>query len=267
MSEEAAVAAPAAPATPSTPAPAAQAPAPAEAVTGQKPAESAPAPKGEEKPETPDQAEKRGRSRFERKIDRLHRRAAEAEARAELLEKQLNEHKPKPADTGAPRLESFKDIEEYADAKAKYEADKALKEHSEKQKAETHKQMQSRLTEAWEGKAERALVKYDDFEEVVGEIQPTTPWAQALMEADNGEDIAYHLGKNLKEARRIAALPPLSQAREIGKLEAKLAAEPEKPKTHSKAPAPIAPLTGVSQVSSNDSDKEWFRKRLSGKRS
>lgn len=265
MSEVAAPAAPAAqaaaPSAPATapivsddPKTAAQAPAPTDG-------EAKPDPKPAEKPESRDNT---GRDR--RKMSRLYREAAEQRARADLLEKQLSEHKPKPQDEGAPRLDQYNDIEKYAEAKAKYESKKALDEHSEKQRAETHKQMQTRLTEEWEGKAERASAKYEDFEEVVGEIQPTTPWAQALMEADNGEDIAYHLGKNLKEARRIAALPPLSQAREIGKLEAKLAAEPKKPQTPSKAPAPIAPLTGVSQVSSNDSDKAWFQKRLSGKR-
>ena len=39
------------------------------------------------------------------------------------------------------------------------------------------------------------------------------------MEAENGDDIAHYLGKNPKEAHRIAQLHPRSQIREIGKLE------------------------------------------------
>ena len=42
------------------------------------------------------------------------------------------------------------------------------------------------------------------------------------MDCDNDVDIAYHLGLNIKESHRIAALSPLGQAREIGKLELKL---------------------------------------------
>ena len=87
-----------------------------------------------------------------------------------------------------------------------------------------------------------------------------------MMEADNADDIAYHLGSHPKEAQRIAALSPLSQIREIGKLEAKLLAEPAKPKAPSKAPAPITPLTGVAQVatevpSEQDDMATWIKKR------
>lgn len=235
----------------------------------QNPAELAPAPKGDEKtPATPDPAEKRGQSRFDRKIDRLHRRAAEAEARASLFEKQLNDLKPKAAeDPGAPKLEQFKDLDEWKQAIEKHAGERALKEHTAKQQSETQKQMQARLMEGWEEKAARADSKYEDFEEVVGDIKPNSPWAAAMMEAENAEDIAYYLGKNLKEAQRIASLPPVSQIREIGKLEAKFLAEPPKPKTASKAPAPVAALSGTSIVASDapavtDNDKTWFEKRL-----
>lgn len=260
-------AAPAAePAAPATPAEGGEAPA------AQNTAEQAPAtaPEGE-KPETTGQdPEKRGKSRYERRLDRAYKRAAEAQARAEFYEKQLNEMKAssvKPAeDPGAPKLDSFSDIEEYAKAKAKYESDRAVKEFQAKQQGETQKQQQARLAEEWESKAERGSGKYDDFEEVVGDIKPESPVMMALMEAENGEEIAYYLGKNIKEAQRIAQLPPLSQIREIGRLEAKLAAEPPKPKTPSKAPAPIAPLTGAAPVASDvpteqDDMGTWIKKR------
>lgn len=247
-------AAPAAPAAIGTPAP--------------NPAESAPAPKGDEtKPDTPDQAEKRGQSRFERKISRLHREAAEARAESNLLRRQLEEAKPKPqTDSGAPRLENFKDIEEYAQAVSKHAADKALKSDQEKRRSETQQQYQSRLSDGWESKVSRADGKYEDFDEVVGEIKPNSPWAMAVMEAENGEDIAYYLGKNLKEAHRIAALNPFSQAREIGRLEAKLLATPPQAKQPSKAPAPIAPLSGtapaeVSSISDTKDIGKWIKAR------
>ena len=79
----------------------------------------------------------------------------------------------------------------------------------------------------------------------MGELQPTTPWAVAVMEADNGDEIAYYLGTHLDEAKAIAALSPTAQIRAIGKLEAKLAAEPAKPSPTSKAPAPINPVSGT----------------------
>src|SRR5574343_169331 len=66
--------------------------------------------------------------------------------------------------------------------------------------------------------------------------------AQTIQVSENGPDVAYYLGTNPKEADRISRLPPLAQAKEIGKIEAKLASDPPVKKISS-APAPIAPVT------------------------
>jgi exonuclease VII large subunit len=246
----------------------------------QKPAGEAPAadPEGK-KPATGDAQEKpRSPRSFERRIDRLHKRAAEAEARAQLYEKQLAEARQQgqpQADPAAPKLEQFDyDPEKYAQAKAKYEADKALKEHTAKQQQETQKQQQQRLVSEWEERSERAEEKYPDFQEVVGEIAPNHPLGRAIMQVDNGEDVAYHLGKNLKEAQRIAGLDPFSQVLEIGKLSAKLAAQPAKPPKQSQAPAPIAPLSGAATPPNGEPDPsadygawlKWRQARVHGAR-
>ena len=114
---------------------------------------------------------------------------------------------------------------------------------------------------------EAADEKYEDFAEVVGELTPTTPWAIALMEADNGHDIAYYLGQHMDEAKAIAQMSPLGQVRAIGRLEAKLAATPPKAVTPSKAPAPITPLKGTEDAANasaepkDDNYKDWLRWR------
>jgi hypothetical protein len=268
MSE--AVLAPAAPAA----APAAT-PAPAVPAEGAQPAQNtaeqapATAPEGE-KPDTGQDPEKRGKSRYERRLDRAYKRAAEAQARAEFYEKQLNEQKASAApaaDPAAPKLEQFSDIEQYAAAKAEFEKTKALKEYQDKQQGETQKQQIARLNESWETKVEAISEKYDDWEDVVGDrIKPTNPTMMALMEAENGPDVAYFLAKNQKELARIDKLPLLAQILEVGRLSAKLAAEPPKPKTPSRAPAPITPVTGTAPVASNvpsesDDMKSWIAKR------
>ena len=236
------------------------APAPAEGAApaiAQDTAEQAPAapPGGEEKkPDTDHDPEKRRESRrFERRMDKAVRRAAEAQARAELLEKELAKARqsgPAEADPAAPRIDQFNDVEAYAAAREKYAASKALKDHQTKQQTEAQKQATAKLVESWEEKVERASEKYEDFQAVVGDIQPTTPWAIAGMQTENGSDVFYHLGKNMAEARRIAGLPPVMQILEIGRLSQKLADAPAKPKTPSKAPAPITPVTGASTPSS-----------------
>lgn len=255
------------PAAPAVPAVAADAP------VVQNTGEQAPPAEPEEKPEevTPELAAKREGRRFERKLDKAYRQRAEAQARAEILEKQLAEARQqtapsKPAE-GEPRLEQFDyDPEKYATAKAEYAKTQAGKELEAKQRAESGKAERQRLMSAWEEKVERADDKYEDFATVVGDLQPNSPFVAAIMEAENGEDIAYHLGKNPKEAQRIAQLGPLAQAREIGKLEAKLLAKPVEPKAPSRAPAPITPLTGASPVTSDapsetDDMRSWMRKR------
>lgn len=264
-------------AAPASPAPAAPVAAPAEVVNdGLKNADAAPAPlegeaKPEPKPEKPESRDTTGRDR--RKLSRLYREAAEWKAKAEFFERQTQELKPKEADPHAPRLESFSDIEEYATAKAKYESEKALKDHSAKQHAETQKQYAARIAGEWEERVERAVEKYDDFAEVVGEIKPTNPLSVAIMRAPNGEDLAYHLGKNPKEAQRIVGLDPVSQIFELGQLSAKLAAEPKKPPQPSKAPAPINPLSGGANQPSNEPDPsdvgnwvKWRQRQVHGAR-
>lgn len=240
------------PAAPAAPAPAA----PAEVVApdSQKtPAESASAPAPENAtPEktTPDPEEKRGSRRFERRISQAIRRAAEARAEADVLRRQLEDlRKPQePVDSGSPRIQDFDDAEKYAKAVAKYETDKALKKVSSDQQAKTYREQAEKLSATWEEKAERGGSKYEDFDEVVGEMKPTNPLTSAIMHLDNGEEVAYHLGKNLKEAERITSLPPILQVLEVGRLSTKLSAEPTKPKAPSKAPAPIAPVTGTKST-------------------
>ncbi len=226
-----------------------------------------------DKPEevTPEQEAKRAGRRFERKLDKAYRQRAEAQARSEFLEKQLAEIRQAPPaaakQPGEPTLEQFDyDPEKYAAAKAEFAKKSVANEFTAKQRQEAFQAENQRLVADWETKVERADGKYEDFDTVVGELTPNTPFVAAIMEAENGEDIAYHLGKNPKEAERIAKLPPRSQIREIGKLEAKLLAETVKPKAPSKAPAPIAPLTGTAPVVSdepNESDdmKTWMKRR------
>ena len=66
--------------------------------------------------------------------------------------------------------------------------------------------------------------------------------AETIQSSDVGPEIAYYLGSNPKDADRISRMAPLAQAKEIGKIEAKLALDPPVRKTTS-APAPISPVT------------------------
>ena len=230
------------------------------------PATEAVATEGEPPEETTEKdPEKASTRRFERRIDRAHRRAAEAQAKAEVLERELTELRAKqaPQAVNAPKMEDFTDVQEYAKAYANFEKGNAVKEYEQKQRDAVINSRRVKLEQDWEAKVSKASAKYEDFDEVVGELKPTTPWAVALMKAENGADIAHYLGSHQAEARKIFALDPYDQIREIGKLEVKLTA-PEKPKTPSKAPAPIEPVAsgggvGATEIEPNQ-PYETYRK-------
>lgn len=135
-----------------------------------------------------------------------------------------------------PDVNDFDNAQAYAEALAERKAQEMLT------RRETAKQ-QAALLDVYHEKEEDARTRYDDFEQVAynPNLPVTDVMAQTIQSSDNGPDVIYWLGSNPKEAGRIAALPPILQAREIGRIEAKLAASPPVKKT-SNAPSPIAPL-------------------------
>ena len=133
--------------------------------------------------------------------------------------------------------EQFESPEAYAEALAYQKAEELLA----KREAAKH---QSQVLESYQEREEAARDKYDDFEQVAynPKLNITNVMAETIQSSDVGPELAYYLGSNPKDADRIARLTPFMQAKEIGKIEAKLAAEPPMKRTTS-APAPISPVT------------------------
>ena len=158
----------------------------------------------------------------------------EREQAAKAAEKQLK------APAEIPPIEQFASPDDYADALAEKKAEELLARREQAR-------MQSEIIESYHDKEEEARVKYDDFEQVAynPKLPITDVMAQTIQSSEVGPDMAYYLGSNPKEADRISRLAPLQQAKELGKIEAKLADNPVVKKTSS-APAPIAPVTARS---------------------
>ena len=197
--------------------------------------------------------EKSSSRRFERRIDRATRKAAEAEAKAAAAERRAADLEAKlnapKVPEGAPKMEDYTDVAEYEKAARAHERQLAKKEFEKEQRDSALKSEQEELNRGWEDQVSKAVDKYDDFEDVVGDLKPDTAWKEAIMRADNGADIAHFLGRHPKEASRIHALrSPAAQVLEIGKLSVKLSQAPDAPKKPSKAPAPIAPVTGAAEA-------------------
>ena len=165
----------------------------------------------------------------------IGKRLAREQRKWEREQKQAEAPKPVPVEQVRP--EQFTTTDEYVEALTTSKAQQIVQQQQfEKQRQE--------LIGGYHDKEEVARDKYEDFEQVAynPKLPITDVMAQTIQASDNGPDIAYFLGTNPKEADRISRLVPLLQAKEIGRLEAKIASDPVTKQT-SKAPAPISPVT------------------------
>jgi len=139
--------------------------------------------------------------------------------------------------------EQFESPEAYAEALAYQKAEELIA----RREAAKH---QSQVLESYQEREEAARDKYDDFEQVAynPKLSITNVMAETIQSSEIGPELAYYLGSNPKDSDRIARLTPFMQAKEIGKIEAKLAAEPPMKRTTS-APAPISPVNARSSGS------------------
>jgi len=177
-----------------------------------------------------------------------------------------------PADI--PPVDQFESPEAYAQALAEKRAQELI---AQRDAAKHH----AEVMEAYADKEDEIRGKYDDFDQVAynPQLRITDVMADTIRESDMGPELAYYLGSNPKEADRISRMSPFLQAKEIGRIEAKLTDAPPVKKTTS-APAPISPVsarknsnTGI--VDTTDprstktmSDSEWIeadRRRLMAK--
>ena len=160
----------------------------------------------------------------------------EREQAARSAEMQTRQSAPK----DVPPVDQFESPEAYAEALAVKKAEELIY-------LRTQQKQHTELLEAYHDREEQARDKYDDFEQVAynPKLPITTVMADTIRASDIGPDVAYYLGTNVKETERIARLPPILQAKEIGRIEAKLADNPPVKRSTS-APAPITPVTARS---------------------
>jgi len=155
-------------------------------------------------------------------------------------------------DLNEPKLDDFETHEEYQAAMVDYRVDKKLAEH---QATARTQQSEAGLQGFISDLVNQGREKYQDFAKVA-EVQ-TVPLTQGMLEImqdlDNPADVAYYLGKNLKECTAISTMSPVQAARALTKIEGKVAAAltaaptPTKPRV-TKAPAPINPVSGSHVV-------------------
>lgn len=227
-----------------------------------------------EEPKEGHPAEPPKKTGIEKRFSELTARAKAAEMYAQRLE-QLMERLPQPAQEppspqGKPTREQFdydedKYIEALTDWKLREHITRQQEEYVTRQKQTETQRRQADYAERVQKANTVGMTKFEDYEDVVlanPELVVTPVMADAMTLTDAGPEIAYHLGKNPQEAKRIAVLPPQVQILEIARLEQKLKAP--LPKATTKAPPPVVPVGG-HEPATKDPDKmttaEWMRWR------
>lgn len=117
---------------------------------------------------------------------------------------------------------------------------------------------------------EAGKAEFPDFDAAVSNLQMVgvgREFYELATTSDAGAKLLHHLGSDLDEAARIAALPPVQMAREITRLEIKLSQPVAKPVSN--APAPISPISGTKVGSKSPgemSDAEYAKWRQSARK-
>lgn len=185
-------------------------------------------------------------------VDRIigaEKAKAERRARREF-EAQIQSQRQAP--TVLPQREQFANDTDYFEAVIDFKAE-------EKLNAREQQKRQAEVSMTYADREDTAREKYEDFEITKKQPHEGGPavsdyMAEVIMASDIGPELLYHLAKNQRESVRIFGLPPLQQAKELGRIEAALSANTPPPppvKKPSSAPEPITPISSRSHSSAN----------------
>lgn len=212
-----------------------------------------------------------------KRIDELTRLRRTAERDAEYWREQAMSKEPeKPVEVVD---EPLKTLEDFDYDETKYQAhlfskarEGAVDAARKVLKEEQGQEASSRKLSTFRGREADFSKDVDDYQDVVTDpnLSISQTMAEVAMDMDNGPEVLYYLGKNKALADEISRLPPLTAARELGRIEAKILSQEKKGKTVSKAPAPAPKIAAVEastalNPSKGESDKmsdaDWMRTR------
>lgn len=233
------------------PAPAEPQPAPAESPPSETPAEPAP---GEETP--PKQSP--GNARLQKRFSELTRTIYQERAAREAAEKRASEleargrQAPAPGADEAPKLENFKDYEEYAEAKGRFIARQEFARASTAAQAQQQREqavtMASEIRARWDTSESEFRGKVEDYDDVMSDASVAFSDGVniSLLDSDMGPQLAYYLKKHPAEAAALSQLSPVAAARAIGKLEVKLSGSPPAQAQPTRVPPPPTPVKAAA---------------------
>lgn len=237
----------------------------------------------EKKPWFKQRFDKITRQKYEQqqRADAAEQRARELEQRIQKLEtKDAKPPELKPTRPKPNRKEFFEKHDDPDDAMAEYAeavADWKLEQYTAKSRSQAQqhqiRQQQEEQEKAFENKRQKTMSmgqqKYSDWMDVVNSIpEALMPpvLANAIVEMENGSEVAYYLGKNLQDAERIAGLTPYALVAELGKIEAKIS-NPEKKQTSAPSPPKTLKGTGTpkTEIDPEKDPEGWIKARNEGR--
>lgn len=162
--------------------------------------------------------------------------------------------------------------DEYTDA-SKLNADQIAYALDQRRVAELKEEHSSATAEAdraravaWYERVEAFKADAADFDAVALTAPIGKETSLMVADMEDGPAVAYHIGKNPAEARRIDGLPERQRAFALGKIAAQITTTP--PKRITAAPTPVNAVSGKSAGGSDDpgamSMEEYARRRNSG---
>lgn len=217
------------------------------------------------------------RNEAEAKAEAAERKAAELEARIQALQAQA-----KPLEEDArPVRSAYATDDDYIDAVADWKAKRAIAERERAQAQARAEAEQAEIASQWSKRQEQVMKDLPDYADVIGKSEISVPnhIHQAILESEQGPQIAYYLALHPDEAKKLALMKPVAGIKRIAALERDLAeieAEEQTPEKEeaapqvkkSKAPPPIDTVRSVpsSTGSSTSSYEEYKRRRQAEQR-
>jgi hypothetical protein len=229
------------------------------------------------------------KSGFKKRIDKLNAKVSEKDRevefwKAKALEREKAAASDKPRETktetkadttGKPDPDKYASHEEYIEALAdwKYEQKRSSEKREEQEKSV--KKSHDDKVAAHQKKVLEFAKKHDDFQERWNEAIEGAPASlavyESILDSEVGPELMDELSKDKELYVKIASMPAMQAAKEIGKIEDRIikAQTPsgKQEKTKTKAPAPINPVgSGRSAAARdiNDPDvpyQEWKKMR------
>lgn len=191
-------------------------------------------------------------------------RQREAERRAEALNRELESLRQRL--TKEPAESDFEDASQLTAARVEHTLNKRDAERLEAEQKAASEQALEAVREAWMDRVDDFKAEKPDFMEVSTSAPISERTAELIVMMEDGPAVAYWLGQNHKEAKRIEQLPAREKAVELGRIAGRLTAPP--PRKITAAPSPVEQVAGRNSGRSFDPAKadmktfaDWYSKQ------